>query len=163
MGFVVLVIVALMAASVQHGYLVDWPVAPDLPLALAAWAIAGGGARWMLLRAWLVGAMRDLADPASLCFHAVAYTVFALLFLPVRGVVYRGRGISWAFLASGGSLTLRWADRWWIGLDPFADFTTGLLVAICTGLAALAIGWLMQGLPIWLRPVETGETDRQLR
>lgn len=163
MGFFVLILLAVVAAMVQHGTLVHWPVAPDLPLALAAWTIVGGGARWMLVRAWLVGAMRDLADPASLCFHAVAYTLFALLFLPARGVIYRGRGTGWAVLAAGSSLVLRLADRWWIGIDPFADFTLGLLEALLTGLAALAIGWLFSGLPTWVRPMEAGEADRQLR
>jgi len=162
-GFIVLILAAVVLAVVQHGELVRWPWAPDLPLALVAWTIVAGNARSLLVRAWLVGAMRDIIDPASLCFHAVAYTLLAVAFLPVRAVVYRGRGLGWAALAFSGSLILRWADRWWIGLPPFASFTEGIAIATTTALAALFIGWLLGGLPTWLRPVASGEADRQLR
>jgi hypothetical protein len=128
-------------------------------LALAAWTIVGGGGRWMLVRAWLVGAARDIVDPGSLCFHAIAYTVIALLFLPVRGSIYRGRGVGWAAVAATGSLILRFADRWWIGLEPWGQFMVGITVAANTALAALMIGWLLNGLPHWIRPVESGEAE----
>lgn len=159
MGLVLFFILALFLTVLQHGPLATLSWAPDLPLAFAAWIIASGGTRWMLVRAWGVGAIRDCLDPASLCFHAVAYVAIAAGFLPFRGVVYRGRGTAWVGLAMAASLGLRWIDRWWIGLPPFSDFLAGLVVALSTGLAAVAMGWLFTDLPAWIRPVEQGEAE----
>ncbi len=79
----------------------------------------------------------------------------------MRGVVYRGRATGWLAIAASSSLILRMVDRWWIGLNPGGDVLIALVVAAETAIAALIIGWLLGGLPKWLRPVESGEADLQ--
>ena len=56
---------AVIAAVLQHARLAAWPVAPDLPLALVAWAVVVGEAQAWMWRVWLVGALRDPIDPGS--------------------------------------------------------------------------------------------------
>ena len=77
MPWLILLATTWLALLLQHGWLANAPLAPDLPLALAGWLLAAGGGR-VLLRAWLVGLLADLADPASTCAHAVAIPLAAL-------------------------------------------------------------------------------------
>ncbi len=145
--------IALLIALVQHGLLATVPLAPDLPLALVAWAVVAGGESGLLLRAWLVGLARDLVDPGSLCFHTVAYFLLALAFLPVRPLIHHGRSPGWMGYAAVSCVLITLADRWLAGIRVWWPVAPILAVAGLTALATVACGWLMQGLPRPLRPI----------
>jgi hypothetical protein len=151
-GYAVLFAVALLAALVQHGALATVPLAPDLPLALVAWAVVAGGESGVLLRAWLVGVARDLVDPGSACFHTIAYFAIALAFLPARRQVYHGRVAGWMGYAAASYVALALADRWLAGIRVWWPLTPVLAVAAITACATLPIGWTLTGLPRAIRP-----------
>lgn len=151
----VFLLLAVLAAVVQHSLLAIWWWAPDLPLALAAWAMVDGDEDGVVLRALLLGLVRDLVDPGSEWFHTAAYAGLAFAFLPVRGYLFRTRGLAWALWAAVCSLLLAlidWISAGFSASDPVA--VAGMTVG--TALAAMPIGWLFGGLPRLLRPVGVG-------
>ncbi|MCS6970125.1 MAG: hypothetical protein RMM29_04695 [Planctomycetota bacterium] len=75
--------IAWLAALVQHSTLAALPLAPDLPLTLAAWAISLGEAGWWW-RVWLVGVLRDLYDPGAEWFHTAALCLVIAVALPTQ-------------------------------------------------------------------------------
>ena len=157
MGFVILLLLAVLLAVVQHGQLATLPWAPDLPLALLAWAVVAGDERRLLLRAWSIGLIRDGIDPGSVVFHTAAYFSLALIFLPLRQMVFHGRAAAWIGYAVAASLLLAAIDRALGGIPLNAPWTSALVIALGTGLATLVIGWLFAGLPKVMRPLpETG-------
>lgn len=153
MGFVVLVVLAILAAVLQHTVLATVPWAPDVPLALLAWATVAGDERLMLVRAWTIGLVRDCVDPGSTCFHTVAYFLLALAFLPARSLVFHGRAAAWIASAFTASLLLAAIDRLLGGVPLLHGWGRPALVALLTALATLPIGWLFGGLPRAIRPV----------
>lgn len=154
MGFVVLLVLALLLSMLQHGLLATAPVAPDLPLALLAWVVVAGDERRLLVRAWSIGLIRDLVDPGSVAFHTVAYFALAIIFLPLRQVVFHGRAVGWIGWAVCASLLLTGVDRLLAGVALGAPWRGALLIAGSTGLTTLALGWVLVGLPKPMRPVE---------
>ena len=152
-GFVVLLLLALLLSLVQHGSLATVPTAPDLPLARLAWAVVAGDERLLLLRAWSIGLIRDCLDPGSVVFHTTAYFALALVFLPLRQMVFYGRAVAWIGWAVGASLLLTAVDRLLGGIALNAPWGPALVIAAMTGGATLAIGWLFGGLPKVLRPL----------
>ncbi len=155
MRSVVLLIIALALSLVQYSWLALWPVTPDLPLALAAWAMVDGTEEGVLWRAWLIGVVADFVDPGSEYFHAIAFLLLALAYLPVRSLVFRTRSTGWASWAAVCSLAVALADGWIAG---FGDSTwkTMLLGAGETAVCAMAVGWLFGGLPGTWQPVGKG-------
>ncbi len=155
MRYLVLALIALALSLVQYSWLSRSPYSPDLPLALAAWAMVDGTEDGVLWRAWVVGLVSDLVDPGSECFHAIAFLLLALCYLPVRSLVFRTRVAGWAGWAMICSLLVTIADGW---VGGFGDSTwkTMSLDALETALAAMAIGWLFGGLPGALHPVGKG-------
>ncbi len=151
-SYVILGIIALLAALAQFSVLSGWRAAPDLPLALAAWAMVDGTARGVIWRAWLVGGITDLVDPTPDIFASIAYVLLALAYLPIRNLVFRTRVAGWGVWAAIASLLVQGTDRWLHGAGDSVwqtqCTTTGL-----TALAAMGIGWLFGGLPGGLRPV----------
>jgi hypothetical protein len=152
-GFVILLLLAVLAAIVQHGTLATAPLAPDLPLALLAWAVVAGDERALLVRAWSIGLIRDVIDPGSVAFHTLAYFGLALAFLPLRQVVFHGRAAAWIGWAVMASLLLAILDRALGGIPLEASWLPSVTVACGTGATTLGIGWLFGGLPKALRPV----------
>ncbi len=151
-SYVILGIIALLAALAQFSVLSGWRAAPDLPLALAAWAMVDGTARGVIWRAWLIGGITDLVDPTPDVFASVAYVLLALAYLPIRNLVFRTRVAGWGVWAAIACLLVQGTDRWLHGAGDSVwqtqCTTTGL-----TALAAMGIGWLFGGLPGGLRPV----------
>lgn len=152
MSYVVLFILAVLSCLLQHGAFATFPFMPDLPLALAAWAMIDGSERGVLIRAWMIGMVRDLIDPGSVYFHTVAYTLLAAAFLPARAFVFSARAVAWAGWAAFSSLVLALIDR---KISGAGDGTFGRVAvdAILTGLAAAAIGLTLRLLPKFLSPV----------
>ncbi len=150
-----LALIALALSLLQYSWLARWPVVPDLPLALAAWAMVDGTEQGVLWRAWLIGVVVDFVDPGSEYFHAIVYLLLALAYLPVRSLVFRTRSTGWASWAAVCSLLAAAADGWCSGFGD-ATWRTMLLGAGETALAAMAVGWLFGGLPGALHPVGRG-------
>jgi hypothetical protein len=151
-------LIALLLACLQHSRLAFWPYAPDLPLALAAWAMVVGDDEGVLLRAWIVGLCRDLVDPGTEygreCFYTIAYGCVGLAFTPVRAYLFRSRAIAWGGWALACSLVLALVDCRLAGVG--VPWITVGVDAVLTAWAAMALGWLLGGLPESLRPLRAG-------
>lgn len=155
MGAVVFLFIAVVLVVLQHTLFAGIPLAPDLPLALVAWAVVDGGERGVLVRAWIVGLIRDCVDPGSTCFHTVAYFTLALVFLPMRAVVFHSRGVAWMLWAAVASVLLTAIDAGFIaGVAP--RWPPMLVGALFTGLATLPMAWLLKVLPRDLHPIGHG-------
>lgn len=155
---------ALAAVMIQHSLLGGARFAPDLPLAMVAWAVVDGTTTGFVARAWWVGMIRDACDPGALLFqtagnpvgfalfHTAGYFLIALAFWPLRGLVFRRRGLGWGLVAAAANVVLAIADGL---IGGFGDATTfSILVnAVLTAIAAMAIGWMAGILPPWLSPV----------
>jgi hypothetical protein len=136
--------IVLCAAVLMHARLAAYPVAPDLPLALAAWAVVVGDPQAWMWRVWLAGALRDPVDPGSQWFHAGAHLALIILLVPLRRWL---PGVRWlALLLSGAGMSLaiqgldilvggRGGWQWW----------SGLLTALLTGACAVLFGRLAPG------------------
>jgi hypothetical protein len=135
------ILVALVLCVVQHTCLAGWTITPDLPLALAAYAVVAGLAQPWILRLWIIGPIRDVLDPGSEWFHAGVHVLFLLAVLPTQRWLPGPRWL--ALIVAGTSLALLHqaldiliggpgAWRWW----------SGSLNALLTGGAAMAFGWL---------------------
>lgn len=138
------IVLALTAAVLMHARLAGWPAAPDLPLALAAWAVVIGDARAWMLRVWLAGALRDLVDPGSLWFHAGAHLALIIALLPTRRWL---PGLTWLALlvcGAGMSLAVQGLDVLVGGRGGWAPWL-GALDAILTGLVAVLLGRIAPG------------------
>jgi len=165
LGFVRLVFFALIALALsclEHDRLAWWPLAPDLPLALAAWSMVDGDDDGVVLRPWLVGVMRDLVAPGigigsgigSGCYYMIAYGALGLCFLPLRAWLFRSRAIAWGGWACICSLLLTAIDARLSGVAVHPARIA--IISVFTALAAMAIGWLFSGLPTWLKPLRAG-------
>lgn len=151
MAWALLALIAIVLAVIQHGALAHLIAAPDLPLALAAWAMVDGDERWLLVRAWMIGTIRDAIDPGSVCFHAIGCLLLAIGMLGLRGILFRARGAAWGAWGAACVFAVHGFDRWWSG----GGGGMGALVAtaLLTALATVGLGWLLGGLPGPLRPV----------
>lgn len=153
--YAVLVLIALMLGLLQYGPLARLPLAPDLLLAFAAWAMVDGTEDGVLMRAWLIGMVADALDPGSLTFHTLGFLALALAYLPVRDLIFRTRFTGWAGWAAICALTLALADGW---VGGFGDATGGRILGntVLTAIAAMGIGWLFGSLPTAVQPVGRG-------
>jgi hypothetical protein len=147
-----LLTIALALCVLYHARLAGSAVAPDLPLALAAWAMVDGDDEGVVFRAWAIGVVRDLIDPGSVWFHAACGLALGMAMVPVRRMLFRTRWAAWGGMGVAASAFVQVCDvvvsgaggrPWW---QPLA-------VALLTGLAAVALGWLMAALPKDLRLV----------
>lgn len=143
LGWILLV---LCAALAQHASLAAWPVAPDLPLALAAWAATRGSERVWMLRVWLAGVADDLLDPGSAWFHAGAHLVLILACMPLRRWFPAQPWLALASVGTGMSLLVEAMDIA-VGGSGGWSWTRGAADALLTGGAAVAVGWLMPAPP----------------
>src|SRR3954470_14155067 len=145
MGWVVLVALSVICSVLQHSWLAQWPLAPDLPLALLAWMVVDGTDDGVLIRAFVIGLIRDCVDPGSVYFHTFAYFGLALAFMPARTLVFRTRAAGWATFAMLASMLLTNLDRWLTGGD--ANVLVLLAVAMLTALATFPLGWPFRYVP----------------
>ncbi len=152
MRVTVYAVLALLFACLQHTVLAAWLIVPDLPLALAAWAMVDGEDDGVLTRAFISGFTADLLDPGAHSFHLLGYVALALAFLPLRAFVFRTRFTGWAGWAFAASLLLTAADRL-VSAPGDVTASGALVIALLTAGAAIAIGWLAYGLPEKWRPV----------
>jgi hypothetical protein len=145
-------ILALIACLLQHGPLATWWWAPDLTLALAAWAMVDGDEEGVPLRAGLVGLLRDLVDPGSTCFYLVVLTGAGLAFLVLRSLLFRSRWLAWWLWAAVLTTVVGVAD---LAVGGPGDLSLAGLPLLAAGTAFVAVGcgWLLGGLPGWLRPI----------
>lgn len=135
---------ALAAAVLMHARLAGWAAAPDLPLALAAWAVVVGDPRAWMWRVWLAGAVRDLVDPGSQWFHAAAALALIVALLPTRRWL---PGLPWLALLLGGaglSLAVQGLDILVGGRGGWTPWL-GAADAALTGGATLLLGRIAPG------------------
>lgn len=149
------IVLVLLAAIIDHACLSVWWFAPDLSLALAAWAMVDGTEEGVVGRAFLAGLARDLADPVGLGFHTAVLTLLGVAFLPVRRFLFRTRAAAWMVWAATCFVVVRLIDG---ALTGFGDLTLQRIVvgALTTAVTAVICGWLFGGLPKALRPVGAG-------
>jgi hypothetical protein len=138
------ILLIVCAAVLQHARLCAYPVAPDLPLALAAWAVVVGDPQAWMWRVWLAGALRDPVDPGSQWFHAGAHLALILLLVPLRRWLPGVRWLALLLTGAGLSAAIQGLDilvggrggwQWW----------SGLLTALLTGGCAVLFGRLAPG------------------
>ena len=134
-------LLALCLGLVQASRLTAWPVAPDLPLALAAWAVTCGDARAWMLRVWLVGALRDLTDPGSTWFYAASHLVLIAACVPLQRWLPAQPWLALASVGAGMSLVVQAIDIVIGGLGGWTWWSGGVDAGL-TALAAVAFGWL---------------------
>lgn len=136
--------VVVVAAVLQHARLAAWPVAPDLPLALVAWAVVVGDPQAWMWRVWLAGALRDPIDPGSQWFHAGAHLVLVLALMPLRRWL---PGLPWLALlvtGTGASAAVQGLDIL-VGGSGGWTWWSGALDALLTGACAVLVGQLVPG------------------
>ena len=155
MRYLILVFIALMLGLLQYGPLAQLPFPPDLLLAFAAWAMVDGTEDGVLMRAWLIGMVADGLDPGSVTFHSIGFLTLALVYLPVRDLIFRTRVTGWAGWAATCALALALADGW---ISGFGDATAWRILGqvALTAVVAMGIGWLFGGLPMAVQPVGRG-------
>jgi hypothetical protein len=136
----------------MHAWLAAWPIAPDLPTALVAFALIGGQERGLLLRAWLVGVVRDAVDPGSTWFYTAGYLLIALCYLPVRNHLFQTRWAAWASTGAACAIGIEALDGLVGGYGGHGVWTIAAQTAL-TALATAGIGWLLADLPRELRPM----------
>lgn len=136
----------LCACLIQVSVLAAYPLMPELPLALAAWAMIAGTEEGVLGRAWATGLVYDLMDPGSEWFHVVTLVLLALALLPMRNLLFRRRWAAWAAWAAVCVLLVTLADAW---VGGWGDTDAWVLMAqmTLTAAAAAGLGWLMAAVP----------------
>ncbi len=152
MRWICFLILAGIACLLQHSVLGNVRFGPDLPLALAMWAMVDGDEDGFIQRVWLVGVMCDLMDPAGGCFHSVVYLLLAAAYLPMRSIFFRTRGMGWGAVAFVAALIVPGID----GLvSGWGDLSVAVVLigAALTSAVAIAFGWVFNGLPASLSPV----------
>lgn len=154
MRIIPLAMLTILLAALQHSWLAA-PGAPDLTLALLAVVWLMGVAQRALVRGWIVGTLTDCADPGSLLFHALAYAALALPYPWYERFLGRGAA-GRALLAAVLALALAGIDALVArGLGP--GLLAVLATACWTAVAAVVLGWLIDGIPEGLRPVAARE------
>lgn len=155
MRHVLFLMLVLGACLVQVSVLAAWPLMPELPLALVAWAMIDGTEDGVLGRAWVTGLVYDLCDPASEWFHVVAFTGIALALLPIRNLLFRKRWAAWAGWAAACTLLVALMDGWaggWGDTDLMVFNAQTLLNAA----AAAVLGWVVAVIPHPWHPLGKG-------
>jgi hypothetical protein len=136
------IVIVFAACALQHARLAGWPVAPDLPLALAAWAVVCGDPRAWMWRVWLIGPIRDAADPGSVWFYAAAQLLLVIAAIPLRRWIFVTPWVALAAVGCGMALAVQAIDILVSGVGGWSSWR-GVVDALLTGAAAVAMGWLV--------------------
>ena len=149
------ILCGLTASVLFHARLAGWVVAPDLPLALVAWAVVCGDTHVWMLRVWIIGPLRDLVDPGSQWFHAGAHLLLVAALIPLRRWIPSNIWIALLAVGVGASLSTQALDVVISGRGGW-DVLIGITDAALTGLLAMVFGWLV---PKPKRTVTIDEAD----
>ncbi|NRA40341.1 MAG: hypothetical protein HRU15_19510 [Planctomycetes bacterium] len=123
---------------------------PDLSLALLAWCIIASSERMVLIRAWFLGMCMDMVDPGSHSFYMLSYTFLAVVFLPMRSVVFQRSYFGWFLWAASCHILMSYMNS---GQLLYADWSRVFFDAICTGIFAIMIGFFANELPRQVHPL----------
>jgi len=107
----------------------------------------------VLWRAWLIGVLHDLVDPASLSFHAMTYLLIAAAFLPLRRYVYQRHANGWVLWGGIAYLLVQLCDA----VVAEGGSRPWFVAAVSTAASAGLIGWLAEGLPRAFSPLHPRE------
>ncbi len=148
-------LMVLCACLAQVSVLASYPLMPELPLALVAWAMIDGTEEGVLGRSWVTGLVYDLLDPGAFWFHAVAFTGIALALLPMRNLLFRRRWAAWAGWAAVCTLVMAAIDG---AAGGWGDTDAWVLAAqiLLNATAAAGLGWLMAVIPHPWHPLGRG-------
>ncbi len=153
------IVLVICAAVLQHARLCAYPIAPDLALALVAWAVVVGDSQMWMWRVWLAGALRDPIDPGSQWFHAGAHLALVLGLMPLRRWLPALPWLALLVTGAGASAAVQGLDIlvggrggwiWW----------TGALEALLTGACAVIFGQLVPGAKRTVTVPEDAQPER---
>ena len=153
-NWLVLAVLAIIAALYDVGPLALWPVAPSAVVALAAWCGIKAGDREVLPRIWLIGIVTDAVDPGSVIFHAVVLVSSTLVLLPLRRFLFRQSYLAWALWAFCLVFMLALFD-WGIGggYPPKGGWDAIIASGTLTAVLVIPLGWLFDVLPPKIHPL----------
>lgn len=146
-------VIALLLAMIQHAVIATWGWGPDLVLAWCVYLVGAGGLPRSVPYAWSAGLAHDIVDPGSWYFHTIVYLLLALATRPLFGMLMFRPGLALGLLAASWHILVQLIDgsrSGWVG----PGITATLIDAVATGLVAVALGWLAEGLPEKLRPTD---------
>lgn len=156
MSWLLLSLLALLAALFDHSLLAAWPLAPRACLALAAWSLAGGEQRLMLGRVLLIGLITDAADPGSRVFHSVVLLGIGLAYRPFKPFIFARSPSAW-FVVS--ILVVLLVDRCDAALGGFPlDWSRSLAEGVLAALLVLPLAFLCGVFPLQWHPLGSQRT-----
>jgi hypothetical protein len=157
-SWILLLLLAGIAALFELGPLCAWPLAPSAVCALAAWAGVNGSDRDVLPRVWLIGLVLDALDPGSTIFFSLALLLSTLAFFPLRRLFFRRSLLGWSLWCFALVLALSACDRLSGGHPPIGGTAALLSRAFLSALLVIPLGFLLNVLPPRWHPL--GDTRR---
>ncbi len=140
-------------------------ISPDFVAALAVFVALFANRSAALWACWTLGLLVDLAPPDGSTYHligphALGYAAGGYLVLQLRSMVFRRRAITMGFLtflaliaASLVAVMLLSIRSWYpneLAYAPLNDLGRRVLIAVYSGVVAIAIGWLLnKSVPLW--------------
>lgn len=123
---------------------------PDLSIAFLAWIIIASGEKTVLIRAWMLGFCMDILDPASHSFYMLLYTFLAVIFLPIRSIVFQRSYVGWFVWAVCCHCIVAYMTA---SAMAYAPWSRILFDAAFTGIFTVIIGFFANELPRRIHPL----------
>lgn len=151
MTHVLFIAAILLVSFVEHTRLSAALAGPDLSIALLAYIIIASSERSVLLRAWLLGLAMDVFNPATSAWYMSWCLFIAVVFLPLRALVFQRSLSGWFIWAVLCHLFMAWLLA---GPNQlYAEWTRVVWDALMTGVFAIVLGSLFNELPRQLHPL----------
>jgi hypothetical protein len=146
MSWLVLLLLAGIAALFDQACFAVTPVAPQAGLAVAGWVLIRTHPDEMPIRLWLVGLVLDAADPYSVFFYSLTLLGFGSAVLGIKRLVFGRSLVAWGL----GTLVLVVVVHGFevlLGARLDGGLRGSVAVAYGTAVLAMAGGWLLDILP----------------
>ena len=142
----------LLIGFVEHTRLSAVLAGPDISLAFLAYICIASSEKSVLIRAWLLGFAMDLWNPYTTAWYMTWYLLLALLFMPLRSLVFQKSLSGWFIWACilhfvmasllAGQYSLWYAEAGRVFFD-----------ACMSGVCAVLIGAMVNELPPRFHPL----------